>query len=232
MPNSTIIADADRHDLRAAGRRRQRRARRRRPHGDDHDDCPDAHAVGAARAGPEPDAAINAAKNAKAATEAAQKKNAEALDPQRRRHRRRAGAPAAPAAAGAASRAATAGPVGEGPATPTTRPDAAIRSSSLLGARRRPAVAGGARPLGRSPGCSIERDHGQGRAEVARRGTSSRWCRRPTTEPTSCTPATRCSTDASSRLPQDAVVFSQDVNDPLSLVKQREVRKSIRPEAR
>ena len=30
----------------------------------------------------------------------------------------------------------------------------------------------------------------------------------------------------------DAVVFSQDVNDPLSLVKQREVRKSIRPEAR
>src|SRR5262249_20728789 len=31
---------------------------------------------------------------------------------------------------------------------------------------------------------------------------------------------------------QDAVVFSQDVNDPLSLVKQREVRKTIRPEAR
>jgi Tfp pilus assembly protein PilP len=31
---------------------------------------------------------------------------------------------------------------------------------------------------------------------------------------------------------QDTVVFSQDVNDPLSLVKQREVRKSIRPEAR
>ena len=30
----------------------------------------------------------------------------------------------------------------------------------------------------------------------------------------------------------DTVVFSQDVNDPLSLVKQREVRKSIRPEAR
>ena len=29
---------------------------------------------------------------------------------------------------------------------------------------------------------------------------------------------------------QDAVVFSQDVNDPLSLVKQREVRKTIRPE--
>jgi hypothetical protein len=28
------------------------------------------------------------------------------------------------------------------------------------------------------------------------------------------------------------VVFTQDVNDPLSLVKQREVRKSIRPEAR
>jgi Tfp pilus assembly protein PilP len=31
---------------------------------------------------------------------------------------------------------------------------------------------------------------------------------------------------------QDTVVFSQDVNDPLSLVKQREVRKSIRQEAR
>jgi hypothetical protein len=28
------------------------------------------------------------------------------------------------------------------------------------------------------------------------------------------------------------VVFTQDVNDPLSLVKQREVRKAIRPEAR
>ena len=34
------------------------------------------------------------------------------------------------------------------------------------------------------------------------------------------------------QITQDAVVFSQDVNDPLSLVKQREVRKSIRPEAR
>ena len=31
---------------------------------------------------------------------------------------------------------------------------------------------------------------------------------------------------------QEAVVFAQDVNDPLSLVKQREVRKTIRPEAR
>jgi Tfp pilus assembly protein PilP len=31
---------------------------------------------------------------------------------------------------------------------------------------------------------------------------------------------------------QDAVVSSQDVNDPLSLVKQREVRKTIRPETR
>jgi len=31
---------------------------------------------------------------------------------------------------------------------------------------------------------------------------------------------------------QDAVVFSQDVSDPLSLVKQREVRKAIRPEER
>ena len=30
----------------------------------------------------------------------------------------------------------------------------------------------------------------------------------------------------------DALVFAQDVNDPLSLVKQREVRKAIRPEAR
>jgi hypothetical protein len=27
---------------------------------------------------------------------------------------------------------------------------------------------------------------------------------------------------------QDAVVFSQDVNDPLSLVKQKEIRKSLR----
>ena len=31
---------------------------------------------------------------------------------------------------------------------------------------------------------------------------------------------------------QDAIVFSQDVNDPLSLVKQREVRKTIRPEVK
>ena len=31
---------------------------------------------------------------------------------------------------------------------------------------------------------------------------------------------------------QDGVVFSQDVSDPLSLVKQREVRKSIRQETR
>jgi hypothetical protein len=27
---------------------------------------------------------------------------------------------------------------------------------------------------------------------------------------------------------QDAVVFAQDVNDPLSLVKQKEIRKSLR----
>jgi hypothetical protein len=27
---------------------------------------------------------------------------------------------------------------------------------------------------------------------------------------------------------QDAVVFSQDVNDPLSLVKQKEIRKNMR----
>jgi Tfp pilus assembly protein PilP len=31
---------------------------------------------------------------------------------------------------------------------------------------------------------------------------------------------------------QDAIVLSQDVNDPLSLVKQREVRKTIRPEVK
>ncbi|HEX5473259.1 MAG TPA: hypothetical protein VFX12_01250 [Vicinamibacterales bacterium] len=31
---------------------------------------------------------------------------------------------------------------------------------------------------------------------------------------------------------QEAIVFSQDVNDPLSLVKQREVRKTIRPEVK
>ena len=31
---------------------------------------------------------------------------------------------------------------------------------------------------------------------------------------------------------QDAIVFSQDVNDPLSLVKQREVRKTIRAEVK
>jgi hypothetical protein len=27
----------------------------------------------------------------------------------------------------------------------------------------------------------------------------------------------------------DSVVFSQDVNDPLSMVKQKEVRKTVRP---
>ena len=40
--------------------------------------------------------------------------------------------------------------------------------------------------------------------------------------------ASACWTAASSRSRQDAVVFSQDVNDPLSLVKQREVRKTLR----
>ena len=30
------------------------------------------------------------------------------------------------------------------------------------------------------------------------------------------------------QITQDTVVFSQDVNDPLSLVKQREVRKTLR----
>ena len=122
---------SDGDDVRAAGQPAAGEGAARRPPDDDDDDaCPsrDRGAVGASSAQvPDPTPAINAAKNAKAKTEAAQQKNAEALDqkpgcPRRRRPRARRRRRRRPRAAAGAAPAA--------PAIPTTRPDGAIRSSA------------------------------------------------------------------------------------------------------
>ena len=65
---------------------------------------------------------------------------------------------------------------------------------------------------------------GEGRVRRDCSGTGQQDVHRP--------PGDRVMDGSVKSIAQDAVVFSQDVNDPLSLVKQREVRKTIRPETK
>jgi hypothetical protein len=178
---------------------------------------------------PDPTPAINAAKRAKAATEAAQKKNAEALDP--------APAPAPQAPAGA-------------PAAPAARPPSAPPPSAASGGagysydpagRRDPFVsltarggdlpaAGGARPSGPA-GLLVNEITVKGILKSPKGGFIA-LVQAPDNRTYIIHAGDKVFDGAVKQITQDAVVFSQDVNDPLSLVKQREVRKSIRPEAR
>ncbi len=195
---------------------------------------------------PMPGPAIDAAKKARADTEAAQNKNSEALapppaatSPQGQPAAPQAPAqgqpPAQPSASASAGQAQQQPPTGQGGTTvqggytydPEGRRDPFV---SLLyrGGDLRPA--GAQRPPG-LPGLLI--------SEVAVKGvlksTSGSYIallQAPDNKTYVVRQGDRLMDGSVKSVASDAVVFSQDVNDPLSLVKQREVRKTIRPETR
>jgi type IV pilus assembly protein PilP len=174
---------------------------------------------------PDPTPAINAAKAAKAKTEAAQQKNAEALDPKDQK-------PATPPPAGtpgAAGAPAAPAPVQTGPGysyDPAGRRDPFV---SLSGRAGEVVTAAGARPPGIG-GLLV--------SEVTVKGVFKSpkgliaLVQAPDNRTYIIKTGDKVFDGTVKAITQDAVVFSQDVNDPLSLVKQREVRKAIRPEAR
>jgi hypothetical protein len=177
---------------------------------------------------PNPTPAINAAKDVRAKTEAAQQKHAEALDPQRPASPAPGQPPATPPATPpAAPGAAPAQPAGGGYSyDPAGRRDPFVSLSGRGGDV--PAV-GGSRPSG-LPGLLV--------SEITLKGVlkSPKGLIALVQSPDNRTYIIHAGDkvfDGSVKaITADAVVFSQDVNDPLSLVKQREVRKAIRPEAR
>ena len=179
--------------------------------------------------------ASNAAKDARAKTEVAQQKNAEALVPVAPA----AGAvPAAqagaPPAAGAAQGAqpAPAAPGGQG-APPGSSYDPAGRRDPFVSLTARGAevpLAGGARPAGVA-GLLVGELTVKGIFKSPKGGFLA-LLQAPDGRTYSVKQADKVFDGNVKAITEDTVVFSQDVNDPLSLVKQREVRKSIRPEAR
>jgi hypothetical protein len=176
---------------------------------------------------PNPAAAINAAKNAKAQTESAQKKNAEALDPQ-----------APPAQGAAGTPAATPPPQSGAPAPPPPQGagytyDPAGRRDPFVSLTARGgdvAPAPGSRPTG-VPGLLVNEMTVKGVLKSTKGGFVA-LVQAPDNRTYIVKTGDKVFDGAVKMITQDAVVFSQDVNDPLSLVKQREVRKAIRPEAR
>jgi Tfp pilus assembly protein PilP len=181
---------------------------------------------------PNPAAAINAAKDARARTEAAQKKNAEALD-QKPAPPPPPGAPVAPAAP--APQAASGTPP-QPPAPPATGAgysyDPAGRRDPFvsLTARGGELPSAGARPSGPA-GLLVNEITVKGVLKSAKGGFIA-LVQAPDNRTYLMRAGDKVFDGTVKAITQDAVVFSQDVNDPLSLVKQREVRKAIRPEAR
>jgi hypothetical protein len=172
---------------------------------------------------PNPVAAINAAKDARAKTEAAQKKNAEALDPQTPAEKPvPAGTPAASAAPGA-----PAAPGAGYTYDPAGRRDPFI---SLLGRGGETPAPGGARPQG-LPGLLINEMTLKGVMRTPK-GDFVALLQAPDNKSYIGHAGEKVLDGAIKTITAGEVVFTQDVNDPLSLVKQREVRKAIRPEAR
>ncbi len=177
---------------------------------------------------PNPAPAIQAAKDAKAKTEAAQQKNAEALDPQ--------GAKGATGAQGAPAPAGTPAPTGA-----TGAQGASAGYSYDPNGRRDPFVsltarggdlpsAGGTRPSG-LPGLLVNEITVKGVLKSPKGGFIA-LVQAPDNKTYIIRAGDKVMDGTVKAITQDAVVFSQAVNDPLSLVKQREVRKAIRPEAR
>lgn len=198
-------------------------------------------------------AAINAAKDARAKTEAAQKKNSEALDPQSPQAapaqgvQRGQGAQPAPAQAAPAQPApAQPAPGGQGakggqaagaqppqPEGPGYSYDPAGRRDpfvSLLGRGGDLPVATGSRPAGLG-GLLINEVTLKGVLKSGN-GDFIALLQAPDSHTYIVHAGDKVLDGLVKTITQDAIVFSQDVNDPLSLVKQREVRKTIRPEAR
>ncbi len=190
---------------------------------------------GPAAQAPHPPAAIAAAKNAAAQVDAAHQKNAEALDQ-----------PSAPAQTPAAqpppqpapSTAPPPAPAGQ-PAAPPPPPASSSYTYDPNG-RRDPFVnllsrgsdtrqTGAMRPPG-LPGQLVGEltvkgvvKGKAGYVAILQASDNRTYIGRP---------GDRVMDGSIKSIAQDAVVFSQDVNDPLSLVKQREVRKTIRSETK
>jgi hypothetical protein len=179
---------------------------------------------------PNPTPAINAAKDARAKTEAAQKKNSEALDPQVPK-------PAAPAPA----------PPEVAKETPAAPPPPAAQGTTGGAAysydpngRRDPFVSltarggdvpfTGSRPAG-AAGLLVNEVTVKGLLKSPKGGLIA-LVQAPDGKTFILHSGDKVLDGTVKAVTQDAIVFSQDVSDPLSLVKQREVRKSIRPEAR
>lgn len=195
---------------------------------------------GAAAQAPRPPAAIAAAKDAAAKVEAAQQKNSEALNPAPQPSSA-APAPGPASASGTPSPQAVpaANPSG-GSAEPTAVPLAQGAYAYDPNGRRDPFVnlllrgsdmraTGATRP----PGLS-----GQLIQELTLKGVLKAKAgfvavfQASDNKTYIAHPGDRVLDGSIKSIAQDAVVFSQDVNDPLSLVKQREVRKTIRPETK
>jgi len=188
-------------------------------------------------------AAINAAKDARAKTEAAQQKNSEALDPQGAQKRQAPqGAPAlggqqpaqgaqpAQAAQPAQGAAGAQQPEKSGPGftyDPAGRRDPFV---SLLGRGGDLPSSTGSRPAG-LPGLLINELSLKGVLKSGK-GDFIALVQSPDNHTYIIHPGDKVLDGAVKTITQDGIVFSQDVNDPLSLVKQREVRKSIHPDGR
>ena len=168
---------------------------------------------------PNPAAAINAAKTARAQTEAAQKKNAEALDPQKPAEKPPQTPPPAPGPTAASGAGYSYDPAG--------RRDPFI---SLLGRGAEGPAPGTARPQG-LPGLMINELTPKGVLKTAK-GDFVALLQAPDNKTYIAHAGDKLLDGAIKTITAAEVVFTQDVNDPLSLVKQREVRKAIRPEAR
>jgi hypothetical protein len=177
--------------------------------------------------------AITAARDARVKTEVAQQKNAEALPP--------AEAPAAAAVAQSAPHAPPASTSGKPAATTAPAAVAEAGYSYDPAGRRDPFVsltsrgadlpmAAGVRPAG-APGLLIGEVTVKGIFKSPKDGFLG-LLQAPDGRTYTVKQSDKVFDGSVKAITADAVVFSQDVNDPLSLVKQREVRKSIRPEAR
>jgi Tfp pilus assembly protein PilP len=191
---------------------------------------------------PNPAAAIGAAKDARAKTEAAQQKNAEALSP---------GAPGAPGASGAQGAGAQGAPGAQGAgapgaqgaqgAPPAPPPPQGAGYTYDPDGRRDPFVSlnsrgadvpptAGQRPQGIA-GLLVNEVTVKGVLKSGKGGFIA-LVQSPDNRTYILKAGDKVFDGTVKAISQDAVVFSQDVNDPLSLVKQREVRKGIRPEER
>jgi hypothetical protein len=177
---------------------------------------------------PNPTPAINAAKDAKAKTEATQQKNAEALDPQAAKT-----PPAQPPATPPPATPGATGAHGQGTSgagysyDPAGRRDPFV-SLTARGGELPPGA--GARPAG-VPGLLVNEITVKGVLKSPKGGFIA-LVQAPDGRTYIVHAGDKVMDGTVKAITTDAVVFSQDVNDPLSLVKQREVRKSIRPEAR